>query len=80
MLISAFFIVMVSCSGGAKSAAETKEVEVLPEDIVELRADQIKLANIETGTIEMELMSGKLKVSGVVSVAPQIDRQIDQYR
>jgi len=71
ILISVFFSALVSCSGGAKSAAETKEVEVLPEDIVELRADQIKLANIETGTIEMQLMSGKLKVSGIVSVAPQ---------
>ena len=71
ILISVFFTALVSCSGGAKSAAETKEVEVLPEDIVELRADQIKLANIETGTIEMQLMSGKLKVSGIVSVAPQ---------
>src|SRR5674476_212814 len=71
ILISVFFSAFVSCSGGAKSAAETKEVEVLPEDIVELRADQIKLANIETGTIEMQLMSGKLKVSGIVSVAPQ---------
>jgi cobalt-zinc-cadmium efflux system membrane fusion protein len=46
-------------------------VEVIPEDIVELRADQIKLANIETGTIVMQSMSGKLKVSGIVSVAPQ---------
>src|SRR5665648_155957 len=71
ILISVFFSAFVSCSGGAKSAAETKEVEVLPEDNVELRADQIKLANIETGTIEMQLMSGKLKVSGIVSVAPQ---------
>src|SRR5665647_1226861 len=71
ILISVFFSAFVSCSGGAKSAAETKEVEVLPEDIVELRADQIKLANIETGTIEMQFMSGKLKVSGIVSVAPQ---------
>lgn len=71
ILISVFFTAIVSCGGGAKSAAETKEVEVLPEDIVELRADQIKLANIETGTIEMQLMSGKLKVSGIVSVAPQ---------
>ncbi|NEW83616.1 MAG: efflux RND transporter periplasmic adaptor subunit [Mariniphaga sp.] len=71
ILISVFFTAFVSCSGGTKGADETKEVEVLPEDIVELRADQIKLADIETGTIEMQLMSGKLKVSGIVSVAPQ---------
>jgi len=71
VLISAFFIAFVSCSGGTKGAAETKPVEVLPEDIVELRADQIKLAKIETGAIEMQSLSGKLKVNGLVSVAPQ---------
>ena len=71
ILISAFFIAFVSCSGGTKGAAETKPVEVLPEDIVELRSDQIKLAKIETGAIEMQSLSGKLKVSGIVSVAPQ---------
>jgi len=71
ILISAFFTALVSCSGGTKGAAENKETEVLPEDIVELRADQIKLANIETGTIEMQSLSGKLKVSGIVAVAPQ---------
>jgi len=70
-LISACFLALVSCSGGTKSAAESKPAEVLPEDIVELRGDQIKLANIETGTIEMKSLSGKLKVSGIVSVAPQ---------
>ena len=71
ILISAFFTALVSCSGGTKGAAETKPEEVLPEDIVELRADQIKLANIETGAIAMQSLSGKLKVSGLVSVAPQ---------
>jgi len=71
ILISAFFTALVSCSGGTKGAAETKPEEVLPEDIVELRADQIKLANIETGAIVMQSLSGKLKVSGLVSVAPQ---------
>ena len=71
ILISAFFIALVSCSGGKKSNAETKTAEVLPEDIVELRDDQIKLANIETGAIQMQSLSGKLKVSGIVSVAPQ---------
>jgi cobalt-zinc-cadmium efflux system membrane fusion protein len=71
LLISALFLTIVSCGTGTKGAAETKEVEVLPEDIVELREDQIKLANIETGAIELQSLSGKLKVSGIVSVAPQ---------
>lgn len=71
VIISAIFISLVSCSGGTNTSAEAKSAEVLPEDIVELRADQIKLANIETGTIQMQSLSGKLKVSGIVSVAPQ---------
>jgi len=72
ILLSAFFVAMISCNTGTKNNAETKtEEEVLPEDIVELRADQIKLANIQTGPIEMHSLSGKLKVSGIVSVAPQ---------
>jgi membrane fusion protein, heavy metal efflux system len=69
IIISAFFVAFISCSGGKKT--ESKEVEVLPEDIVELRNDQVKLANIETGTIELHSLSGILKVSGIVSVAPQ---------
>jgi len=71
VIVSAFLITLISCSSGTKGAAETKEEEVLPEDIVELRDDQIKLADIEIGSIEMQSMSGKLKVSGIVSVAPQ---------
>lgn len=71
VIISVFLISLVSCSGGTKSVAETKEEEVIPEDIVELRDDQIKLANIETGAIEERSLSGTLKVSGTVGVAPQ---------
>jgi len=71
IIISAFFITLISCSGEKKSNAENKEVEVLPEDVVELRGDQIKLANIETGAIELRTLSGTLKVSGMVTTAPQ---------
>jgi membrane fusion protein, heavy metal efflux system len=70
-IIATFFIALVSCGGGKNSDPENKEVEVLPEDIVELRDDQIKFANIELGSIEMRSMSGTLKVSGTVAVAPQ---------
>jgi len=70
-LISSCFFALVSCSGGTKSATEANAEEVLPEDIVELRADQIKLANIETGAIQIQSLSGKLKVNGIVAVAPQ---------
>ena len=74
--ISTVFLLLImvflgSCQGGKKSNAEAKAVEVIPEDMVELRADQVKLANIETGVIEMRSLSGTLKVNGIVSVAPQ---------
>lgn len=69
-LILNLFLAFTSCNGGKKSAEEGKE-EVLPEDIVELRDDQIKLAKIEMGAIEMRSISGILKVNGVVDVAPQ---------
>ena len=71
IIILSFFVALVSCNGGAKSTAESKEEEVLPEDIVELRADQIKLADIQTGSVAMQSLSNKLKVNGLVAVAPQ---------
>ncbi len=70
VLLSVFSIAFVSCGKAKKAEAESKE-EVLPEDIVEMRDDQIKLANVQTGAIEMRSLSGTLKVNGVISVAPQ---------
>ena len=69
-IFAAFFLVLVSCSNDNK-VAEPKEIEVIPEDIVELRDDQIKLAEIETGAIEYKSLSDVLKVSGTVAAAPQ---------
>ena len=69
--ISILLIAFISCNKGQKSEAENKAEEVLPEDIVELRGDQIKLAKIETGVIEMRSMSATLKVNGKIAVAPQ---------
>ncbi|MEI7725977.1 MAG: efflux RND transporter periplasmic adaptor subunit [Bacteroidota bacterium] len=63
--------ILVSCNGGKKSNTETKAAEVLPPDIVELRSDQVKLANIETGAIELRSLSGNLKVNGSVGVSPE---------
>jgi membrane fusion protein, heavy metal efflux system len=64
-------IYLGSCTNEKKPVVKTKVAEVLPENIVELRADQIKLANIELGTIEMQSLGKVLKVNGIVSVAPQ---------
>jgi cobalt-zinc-cadmium efflux system membrane fusion protein len=66
------FLPLNSCThGDIKPVAGAKKVEVLPENIVELREDQIKLAGIRTGSVEMRSVSNTLKVNGIVSVAPQ---------
>ncbi len=70
-LFSILFLALDSCSSRKKTDSEIKTAEVLPTDIIELRADQIKLANIETGSIELHSLSGNLKVNGSVGVAPQ---------
>jgi membrane fusion protein, heavy metal efflux system len=70
IIISSFIIAFSSCNKG-KNPGEVKNAEVIPEDIVEMRDDQVKLAGIETGSVEMRPMSGILKVNGIVTVAPQ---------
>jgi RND family efflux transporter MFP subunit len=70
-IISTFLVVLTSCNSGKNPGTENKETEILPVDIVELRNDQVKFAGIGTGAIEMRTMSGELKVSGIVTVAPQ---------
>lgn len=68
-IFSFLFLALLSCNSGKKAPLETSE-EIIPVNIVEMRADQIKLANIQTAAIEMRSMSGTLKVNGVVGVAP----------
>jgi cobalt-zinc-cadmium efflux system membrane fusion protein len=70
-IIIGIILLSVACSEGGKQIIATVSAEVLPEDIVELRADQIKLASVELGSIEMQTMGNILKVNGIVSVAPQ---------
>jgi cobalt-zinc-cadmium efflux system membrane fusion protein len=64
-------ILLISCNKGNRPAAEVKATEVLPKDIVEMREDQIKLAKIELGSVEMKSLGSVLKVNGLISVAPQ---------
>jgi membrane fusion protein, heavy metal efflux system len=69
IIILGFLVTLLgSCKKGAGSTVGT---EVLPEDIVELRDDQIKLADIELGSIEMKSLGNVIKVNGIVSVAPR---------
>jgi RND family efflux transporter MFP subunit len=60
-----------SCSQGEKALKEESESEIIPEDIVEMRADQIKMAGIQLGSVEYRNLKSELKVSGVVTVSPQ---------
>jgi len=72
LLLSLFVLTFAACTKGKEEHDhEEGHEEVLPENIVELRADQIKLAGIETGAVELRNLSGTLKVNGVVSVAPE---------
>ena len=64
-------VASTSCHNEKKASPEVKSAEVLPEDVVELREDQIKLAGIVTGSVEMRSLSGMLKVNGMVNAAPQ---------
>jgi RND family efflux transporter MFP subunit len=71
LYIAALILALISCKNGKNVALEIKETEMLADDIVELREDQQKLANIELGTIELRSLSGTLKVNGNVIVSPQ---------
>ena len=70
-IIFGLIISIISCSNGEKQIAAGKTAESIPADIVEMRADQIRLAKIELGSVEMRLLGKTLKVNGIVSVPPQ---------
>lgn len=72
IIILGLIISLSSCiNGNNKAGLVAAEAEILPDDIVELREDQIKLAGIQTGSVEMRSVSNTLKVNGIISVAPQ---------
>lgn len=71
ILITTSVFILFSCGNSSKSGAEAAKTEVIPDDIVELREDQIKMAKIETGAVEMRALNGTLKVNGIIAVAPQ---------
>jgi membrane fusion protein, heavy metal efflux system len=72
IIILSLIISLNSCTNrDSKPVGGVTEAEVLPEDIVELRDDQIKLAGVEMGIIEMRTLSNNLKVNGIITVGPQ---------
>jgi len=70
LILPVICAVVVSCKGRA-TVSEQKQAEILADDIVEMRADQVKLAGIDTGRIREHEITGWLKVNGVVTVPPQ---------
>ncbi|MDP1622201.1 MAG: efflux RND transporter periplasmic adaptor subunit [Bacteroidales bacterium] len=56
---------------GAGEAEAEGGHEELPDDIVELNAEQIKVAGIEMGKVQMRQVSGVIKANGIVSTIPQ---------
>jgi cobalt-zinc-cadmium efflux system membrane fusion protein len=71
VILAGLSMLLGSCGKVGKTAEGSPVREVLPEDIVEMRADQIKLADIELGAIEMKSLGNIIKANGIVSVAPR---------
>ena len=71
LFMSGICFLLMSCNGEKKTDNETQNTEVLPDNIVELRADQIKLAQIETAAIQMRSLSETISGNGTIVVAPQ---------
>jgi len=61
LLLSGAIISIISCTNGIKSGENNPEIEVLPEDIVEMREDQNLLAGIQMGFVEMRSLNNSLK-------------------
>lgn len=62
---------LFSCNGVKEKDTNAAKVEVLADDIVEMRNDQVQLAGIETGSAELRSLSGTLKVNGIITTPPQ---------
>lgn len=63
-------LAFISCNTRVKDP-EVKEPEVLPDNLVELSADQFKVAGIEFGAVEPKNLSNTLKANGLITVSPK---------
>ena len=70
-IVFTIILIHISCNRHKISVKENQEVEILPDDIVEMRFDQIRMADIDTGSVELRSLSGTLKANGEVTVAPK---------
>lgn len=71
MTITGMIIILFSCRDSQNGSVASADKEVLPDDIVELREDQIKMAEVMLGSVQMRSLGGIIKVNGTISVAPQ---------
>ncbi len=62
-------ILLASCGRSREPLTETA-AEVIPDNIVEMRFDQVKMAGIDTGTIKMRVLSNTISVNGIIAAPP----------
>ena len=60
-----------SCGTSASKEASVEVKEVLADNIVELNADQYKMADVKMGAIEFRSLSNLIKINGLISAPPQ---------
>ena len=60
-----------SCGSSASKEAPVEVKEVLADNIVELNADQYKMADVKMGAIEFRSLSNLIKINGLISAPPQ---------
>lgn len=70
--LALLFIAVLFASCGSKTE-ETKQEEHHEEEasVVELTPEQVKIINLKLGKIEMKVLSGAIKVNGMLDVPPQ---------
>jgi len=60
-----------SCSSSASKEVAGDVKEVLADNIVEMNADQFKMAGVTMGAVEMRSLSNLIKINGLISAPPQ---------
>ena len=60
-----------ACGTSASKEAVVEVKEVLADNIVEINADQYKMADVKMGAIEYRSLSNLIKINGLISAPPQ---------
>lgn len=71
LLFALFGALAITSCKQSPGASKEAEVEILPENIAELNAEQYKMAGIVMGVVEMKTLSNTIKANGIITVAPQ---------